>query len=242
MAKPRVTETRIEAGGLSARLLRSRRRSVSLQIQTDLSLLMRAPLGASESFLRVFLEHRLAWVQKHRARMERLRAADPVPTWTDGGSIPYLGGRLALQVSPSLGQRSTARRSGGRVQVFAADPGDAEAVRQSVERLLAREAAELFPRLLAECLESPHARKLPRPELRLRAMKARWGSCDTVKKIVTLNTRLMRHGPDVIEYVIFHELAHLRHRAHDARFKAFLAELCPEWRERQDRLSDLILD
>jgi predicted metal-dependent hydrolase len=242
MSKPRVTETTIEAGGLRARLLRSRRRSVSLQIQTDLSLLMRAPIGASEASLRVFLEHRRHWVDKHRSRMERLRAADPLPSWTDGDSIPYLGGRLRLEVLKARGSRSTATLEGESIRVSAVDPEDREAVRRSVERLFAREAAELFPKLLDGCLAQAQARRLPRPELRLRSMKARWGSCDTVRKIVTLNTRLLRQSVEVIEYVIFHELAHLRHRSHDARFKAFLAELCPEWRERQAKLSDLILD
>jgi predicted metal-dependent hydrolase len=112
------------------------------------------------------------------------------------------------------------------------DPSDAELVRRAVGRLYAREAALRFPALLAACLSRPTARGLPRPELRLRRMRSRWGSCDTARGVVTLNTNLVRQSPETICYVIMHELAHLRYRRHDEDFYRFLAELCPE----QERL------
>jgi predicted metal-dependent hydrolase len=230
----------IEAGGLRAELVRTRRRSVSLQLLPDLGLLLRAPLTASDDFLEDFLLRRKDWVQTHRARLEALRAADPGPIWSAGGEVPFLGRKLALDVR--VGSRSAARlRPEGLVAVVP-DVGDALAVRAAVERLYAREAAKRFPSLLDACLERAAPRRLPRPDLRLRAMRSRWGSCDPVKKVVTLNVRLLRFSPEVIEYVIMHELAHLRHRGHDERFYGLLEELCPQWKSMRRLLAGVFLD
>jgi len=230
----------IEAGGLRAQLVRTRRRSVSLQLLPDLELLLRAPLNVSDAFLEDFLLKRKAWVQKHRERLEALRAADPGPLWASGGEVPFLGRRLPLEVR--AGSRSAARLLPGGLVAVVPHVDDALAVRRAVERLYAREAAKRFPDMLDACLERASSRHLPRPELRLRTMRSRWGSCDPVKKIVTLNIRLLRFPSEVIEYVIMHELAHLRHRGHDARFYSLLEALCPEWRTMRRLLAGVFLD
>ncbi|HTX74461.1 MAG TPA: SprT family zinc-dependent metalloprotease [Rectinemataceae bacterium] len=230
----------IEAEGLKAQLIRTRRRSVSLQLLPDLELLMRAPLNVSESFLVDFLDKRRAWVQKHRARLEALKAADPGPIWASGGAVPFLGEKIPLEVR--VGRRNTARLRPEGLLAIVPDASDSAAVRSAVERLYVREAARRFPAMLESCMLRAAQRKLPYPELRLRMMRSRWGSCDPAKKIVTLNIRLLRFSPPVIEYVIMHELAHLRHRGHDARFYALLERLCPDWRELRRMLAGVFLD
>lgn len=230
----------IEAGDLRAELIRSRRRSVSLQILPDLGLLLRAPQAVTEDFLVDFLTRKKDWIEKHRARLAALRAVDPGPVWSAGGEIPFLGEKMVLDVRE--GNRAAARIEGGRILAVVPDTVDTATVRSAVERLYAREAAKRFPLFLDTCLERAAPHRLPRPELRLRAMRSRWGSCDPAKKIVTLNTRLLRFRPEIIEYVIMHELSHLRHRGHDARFYSLLAKLCPQWKDWRRFLADAFLD
>jgi predicted metal-dependent hydrolase len=237
-----LVDSTIEAGGLRARLLRSSRRSISLQIEPDLGLLMRAPLDEPRASIEAFLARKGAWVRRHRARLERIRELDPEPRWADGSSVPYLGRRVELRVARAKGDRGGARFADPGIVAAVPDPADGAAVRRAVERLLVREAARLFPRLLEECLAHPRAKGLPRPKLRLRSMKTRWGSCDTAKVIVTLNVRLLRFPVEVIESVVYHELAHLRYRGHGERFYALLGGLCPRWKELGASLSGVILD
>jgi len=240
VGKVRASLRTIEAGGLRAELVRTRRRSVSLQLLPDLGLLLRAPVNASDEYLREFLQRREDWVRKHRARLEALRAEDPGPIWSAGGEVPFLGRKLVLDVKD--GTRRSARLDTEGIAVVVPDPADSRAVRAAVERLYAREAAKRFPPLLDACLTRAAPHRLPRPELRLRAMRSRWGSCDPVKKVVTLNTRLLRFRPEIIEYVIMHELSHLRHRGHDARFYSLLEKLSPEWKSMRRQLAGVFLD
>ncbi len=71
---------------------------------------------------------------------------------------------------------------------------------------------------------------LPMPTLAFRRMTTRWGSCNTQTKRITFNLELGRRDPELLEYVVVHELAHLIERGHNARFYEVMDEYLPEWR------------
>ena len=111
-------------------------------------------------------------------------------------------------------------------------------MRAAVERLFAREAAARLPAMLDACLAKARAgAAFPAPSS-LRTMRSRWGSCDAKAGVVTLNARLLRFRPEVIECVIMHELAHFRYRSHGPRFYGLLEELCPDYEELQAELAE----
>jgi predicted metal-dependent hydrolase len=199
---------------------------------------MKAPPETPEPFLRDFLERRRPWVERHIARLSRIKAA--APSWADGGSLPFLGTELSLSVK--AGSRSSARLSGSVVVATAKNPADAEEVRAAVERLYSREAVLRFPEMLDDCLARAARRRFPVPVLRVRTMKSRWGSCDAAAGVVTLNARLLRFRIEVIECVIMHELAHFKYRRHGPRFYGLLAELCPDYETLQAELSEMFLE
>ena len=229
---------KIESGDLRALLIRSPRRTVSLQVNPDLSLVMKAPSDTPEPFLLDFLERRRLWIERHLARMARIKAA--APSWKDGGRVPFMGGELELSVES--GSRARARLSGKALIATARDPRDSAEVRIAVERLFAREAVVAFPAMLDACLARSARRRFPRPELRVRTMRSRWGSCDAKAGVLTLNARLIRFRPEIIECVIMHELAHLRYRTHGPRFYRLLAELCPHYERLQGELAEVYLE
>ncbi len=74
---------------------------------------------------------------------------------------------------------------------------------------------------------------VPMPEIAVRRMSTRWGTCNTVTKRITLNLELARRDPSLLEYVIVHELAHLIERGHNERFYAVMDEHLPDWRLRR---------
>jgi len=228
----------IRAGGIEARLVRSPRRTVSLHVGTDLSLVVKAPDFVSLSFIEDFLERRSGWALRQLERMRRIR--DAAPVWKDGGHVPFLGKNRTLLVT--VADRSRARFADGFIRVSACDPDNSDEVRAAVERLFAREAAERFPLRLDACMGQAARRRLPKPQLRIRTMRARWGSCDADKLVITLNSRLLRFRIDVIDCVILHELAHLKYRRHGPRFYGLLADLCPEYRALQSELSEVYLE
>lgn len=75
------------------------------------------------------------------------------------------------------------------------------------------------------------------PQLRLREMKSRWGSCLVYRNTITLNTRLLSYPRRCIEYVVLHELCHFVHPDHSPRFYALLSSFLPDWKSRRQELN-----
>jgi predicted metal-dependent hydrolase len=73
-------------------------------------------------------------------------------------------------------------------------------------------------------------------------MTTRWGTCNTQKKKIYLNLQLAKKPIDCLEYVILHELVHLKNRNHDKMFVSIMDENMPFWREIRKKLNDQILD
>lgn len=95
--------------------------------------------------------------------------------------------------------------------------------------VFSRLLTQLYPRI------EPFGPAMPR--LRVRKMTSRWGSCQTVKGIITLNTQLLAAPQICIEYVIMHELCHLLQPNHSKHFYALLTQLMPDWAERKKLLN-----
>ncbi|MBL8967832.1 MAG: DUF45 domain-containing protein, partial [Spirochaetaceae bacterium] len=137
------------------------------------------------------------------------------------------------------GRAARARRAAGLLVVEAPDPGDGAALRAAIERLYVREAKARFPAIFEACVAGARSRGLGRelragaPELRVRSMRSRWGSCNPDRRVVTLAASLAEYPPEAAEFVVCHELAHLRERRHDEAFYDLLGRLCPDWRERR---------
>lgn len=70
----------------------------------------------------------------------------------------------------------------------------------------------------------------------VRRMKTKWGSCNTKTRAIRLNTDLARKPPELLEYILIHEMAHLLEPTHNGRFKALMDQFLPEWREHRKNL------
>ena len=100
---------------------------------------------------------------------------------------------------------------------------------------LRREMRRTAPPMLAEWAERMG---VPEPTLRIRRMRTRWGTCNTATRTVTLNLELARREPELLEYVVVHELAHLIERGHNKRFYAVMDRHLPDWRLKRRALND----
>jgi len=78
---------------------------------------------------------------------------------------------------------------------------------------------------------------LPMPDIAIRRMTTRWGTCNTATKRITLNLELARRDPSLLEYVVVHELAHLIERGHNQRFYAVMEQYLPDWKQRRRLLN-----
>ncbi len=181
-----------------------------LRLTADGRLRVTVPRGASIAGGIAFAEREAAWITREWAALQART------TWRDGTVVWYRGERLAIRCEDGeIRYGAECVRCGPRVDVRVA--------LQAHWRAIA--ARELPPR----CVELAHERGLSPASIRVRDQRSRWGACSG-KGAITLNWRLVQMPPDVADYVMLHELAHLRQPNHSRRFWREVEALCPAWR------------
>ncbi|MGA0795677.1 MAG: M48 family metallopeptidase [Quisquiliibacterium sp.] len=205
-------------------LRRSKRKTIGLLID-DRGLVISAPKWVPQAEIDSTLQQRADWIarklidwREHAARREQLAIR-----WEPGASLPFLGARLTLRVDPA--HKGSPRVDGSEL-ILALPPGaGSEQIRDSVQSWLQKQARTHFgPRIehFAELLGTRPSR------WSLSSARTRWGSCNADGSI-RLNWRLMHFPPDIIDYVIAHELAHLRELNHGDGFWRTVGELFPDY-------------
>jgi predicted metal-dependent hydrolase len=106
---------------------------------------------------------------------------------------------------------------------------DESAVRKLLYKGYKTKAAEIFPEVMNQVLEKNDVHMFRPAGLIIRSMKRRWGSCSN-KGIITLSTELIKLPDRYTEYVIAHELCHLKHHNHGKRYYDLLSVVFPEWK------------
>ncbi|MEO8481611.1 MAG: SprT family zinc-dependent metalloprotease [Acidobacteriota bacterium] len=168
------------------------------------------PRGASIAAGLAFVEREAAWVGSEWRRVRQRTE------WGHGTELRYRGELVTLV-------RDDAMIAVGAVRFRCAVDEDPRAV---LERHWRAEAARELP---ARCLALAEARGLRPESVRVRNQRSRWGACSG-RGAITLNWRLLQMPPDVADYVMLHELAHLRQPNHSRRFWREVESLCPGWR------------
>ncbi len=212
----------LAGGAVDYVLVRRRgRRGVSLKVD-EKGLVVSAPVTMPLSRIEQAVRDSEAWVLR-KVREWSTRQV-PARTWQDGAALPFMGDALALR----LATRSRARveRQGSELWVEV-PAGSADAViRQQVIAWYKRAAAAHLQPRVAELAASAG---LAPPKLFISSALGRWGSCNTRREI-RLTWRLMKAPVALIDYVVCHELAHLRHMNHSPAFWAEVERQCADYR------------
>ncbi len=210
-----------------------KRRSIGLRID-DRGLTVSMPLRASESWLHSVLQDKAHWVVE---KLDGWQSRKPAEVrWADGEVVPFLGERLTLRVRQSLFAAPVHQR-GKELWVFVADDSNAAHIGQLVLHWYRRQAETLFAERVAHY--APLLNVAPRV-LKLSSAKTQWGSC-TARGTVRLNEQLIRLPLRLIDYVVVHELAHLREMNHSAAFWDVVGSACPAYAKLRRELKSIAL-
>ena len=195
------------------------RRGVGLRV-SERGLSVSAPIGMPLARIEAFLRESERWVLRKVTEWSARRVA-PLQ-WRDGARLPWLGDFLTLRLATG---RPRVVHEGAELRV-AAPAGDDEAVRRAVVRWYKKVAhAVLSSRVDALA----QAARLAPPRVFISPARTRWGSCNT-RREVRLAWRLVKAPPHLVDYVICHELAHLKHMDHSRAFWCEVERQCPDYR------------
>ena len=215
---------------LSYTIRRSPRRKKTVAVTVDPygSVLVVAPERVGTDRLDSIVGRKAEWIAR------RIRRADAQPPplspreFVSGESVLYLGRHYRLKVVPDATGRAKLR--GGWLHVPApAGAGDTEAVRAALVAWFRRRALDRLP----ERVEAWHAKAgVPMPLVRVASQRKRWGSCDQAGTI-RLNWRIIQAPMRLVDYVVVHELVHLRHRGHGRDYWRAVGRVMPDYERRR---------
>jgi predicted metal-dependent hydrolase len=212
-----------------------KRNDLAITVHPDLRVTVRAPEGKPLESVNERLQAKRSWIARQLRDFEQYH---PLPTprrFVGGETHWYLGRQYRLRL---VSGPPSVRCSSGHLIVSLFRPGSPASVKKELNAWYDMRARVVFGERLAEVLHNVHKFRDLAPQLKIRQMEKRWGSC-TSRGTVTLNTELVRASKMCIDYVLVHELCHLIVPAHSLRFFNLLDNCMPDWRRRRNRLNQV---
>lgn len=229
---PRADESQrsvvLEGQAIPYTLARSPRKTIALRVDHR-GLRVGAPTRATLKDIEALLRHHGAWILEKLGTWSRRPQAEAFAA-VDGAHFPLLGQPCALQVLE--GSNRVFWHKDDRTLSLLPKAGTSPET--LLEKALRDKARHHFHARLAHY--APTMGVTP-PPLSLSSARTRWGSCSRTG--IRLNWRLIHLPPDVVDYVVVHELAHLKEMNHSPRFWAVVAEAYPDWEVCRRRLRAL---
>jgi predicted metal-dependent hydrolase len=213
-----------------------RKQRVRINVHADGRVEIETPERTPREDIAKAVQKRAKWIFTHVTGVQK-RFEQVLPReYVSGEQIFYLGRRYSLKVRQGSKRDRSVKLKGALLEVIT-DDRSREAVRTLVKAWY-REKAEQYFSDRARAVAKRMPWKVAPPPIRLRDMKKRWGSC-AVSGAITLNPALVRAPRECIDYVIAHELCHLREHNHSRAFFRLLNRAVPDWERTKTRLDEM---
>ena len=220
---------------ISYNLHRQDRKRMRIVVAPELTVDVFAPATDDDDQVQAAVMKKAAWIAGKLDALERYHPLPAPKQYISGETLVYLGRQYRLKVNQ--GSSQPAKLMGRFLRVWVEDKSDTQGVRKKVDAWYRKRAHETLGRYM-EKFYSRHA--VPEPVLFIRTMRRRWGSCSP-KGRITLNLNLVKAPIHCIEYVIMHELCHLKYHNHSKSFYSLLTRCQPDWRERKEELDKVVI-
>lgn len=212
------------------------RRTLGIEVHPDLSVVVRAPADCDPETIQARVGKRASWISRQLTNFQRYSPRTPARQYVSGETHLYLGRQYRLKVV--AGEPASVKMNRGHLVLTMSGNADPDRVKALLHRWYLDHARQIFIDVLDEFI--PRFKGHQRPRLIVRAMQSRWGSLSP-SGTMTLNANLVRTPRPCIEYVVAHELCHLKHRDHNASFFRLLGQVMPDWEKRKQRLETALL-
>lgn len=209
---------------------------IAIHVEPDGAVTVEAPTSADETDIHRAVQKRARWVFSH-VKDAQARFLDIKPkAYISGEEILYLGRRYVLKVLTNDEARRPARLKGNRLEVPVTS-NEANIIRAKVWAWYRIKGRDYFARRITTLVSAlPWVSNLPSFEIK--TMEKRWGSCSSSGHLV-LNPHLIKAPRECIDYVLLHELAHLKHHDHGSAFWKLIETVDPDWRPKKERLDHM---
>ncbi len=213
-------------------LLKMNRKSLEIAVHPDKSVVVKAPLTATQDAIEAKIKKRARWIKRQIAYFHQFDPRTPDRQYVGGESHLYLGRKYRLKIEPAAKDQLLLKNGYFRIEATASTPGH---IKQLMDAWYRGRAKMHLSKIFDACWDNFKHADLNKPNLKLQKIDKRWGSLSG-KGQLTLNVNLIQTPKECIEYVVIHELCHLIHHNHGAEFYQLLDRTLPDWMKRKHKL------
>lgn len=208
-------------------------KNVTLKVKRDNTIHLTVPEAATEDYINKVIESKKEWIESQLKHFKENYEKPLEKEMVSGESFKYLGKSYRLKVIES--QTEGVRLYRGYIEVHVKDKNNLKKKQDLIKKWYSEKAKLKFSELIEEYQQIV---KEEIKNIRVISMKTRWGSCNVESKNINLNLELIKKPRYCIEYVILHELAHLKYPNHSKEFWEYMSVHMPNWKWRKDRLEE----
>jgi predicted metal-dependent hydrolase len=224
-------------GELPYLLKRSERSTLAICVDPGGMVAVTAPEMAGMKEIEAVMRRRRQWIRRRLREVTVLPPAPPPYEWVSGETHRYLGRQYRLKVTS--GKRSSVRLAGRFFEVVVRDLSRSDQVQVAMERWYLDHARSTFERRIADLIrDTPRLGVNLSAPLLVRRLRKRWGSCSAEGRIL-MNVDAVKLPVGCIDYLLIHELCHLRVPHHGSAFWRLLAACMPDWERWRSRLEEV---
>jgi predicted metal-dependent hydrolase len=222
--------------------VRPARKTLGIEVHPDGRVLVLVPSQCNDAIIEDKVRLRVGWISRQLTTFSRYERHTVPRQYLSGESHRYLGRQYRLKVvtNDQSSDKVQVKLTRGEIVVTGARKLPQEKLKELLRCWYLDRARDVFDALLTDTFDVFARRRLAKPRISVRDMRSRWGSLSP-GGLMTLNSRLIQAPRPCIEYVILHELCHLVHRDHSAKFFVLLGQLMPDWQKRKQRLERALL-
>ena len=211
-----------------------KRKTLSIQVLPDLTVQVISPIDATIESIKAKVRKRANWITRQRQFFQDLDI-DSFPNfeYIGGETHRYLGRQYRLKIVPiTTNEKAQVKLIGQYFHIFTPEKDNPKKTKQLLNNWYKSKAKIKFQERFNHCYKAIEKYGLPQPNLVIQKMKTRWGSWTPNNKIL-INPALIMKPTYCIDYVMMHELCHVKHPNHSNDFYEFLSIILPDWERRK---------
>lgn len=213
---------------------RKKVKNINLRIKPNMEIYISAPMNLHSDYIENFIRSKEKWIKQVLQKIEEAKQNQLPSQYLSGEKHKYLGKEYELEVKQGNSNRVSLKEGKIILTVISNIFENSDEKKKVMEKWYFENAQKVFVNAIQKWLEILDESI---EKLSIKPMKSRWGSCNYVKRYINLNTELIKRTQFEIEYVVLHELTHLKYPNHGKGFYRYIENYMPNYKMAEKMLN-----
>ena len=213
-------------------------KNVNIKINRNGIIVISAPYQTTIKRIKEIILEKINWIKKSCEYVKSLETKKEKLRFEEGESLYILGEKYILKIVPSDINQVELSNKFLTIYVKEQFIDNKEYIEKIYIKWIKEVAVDTFNKGVRKYCKKVEDYNISVPDIEVKQMKSRWGTCMIGRKRIIFNLGLIRAPIECVEYIALHEIAHFKHPGHDKKFYDFVQNFMPDWKQRKKLLDE----